>query len=284
RHDRPTARSASIGAPGASAGSRPARPFTASYCQRTMARAIAITAAPLAVLTVLVVTGALTGIHDWAIDHAMPPPHPHSRGGILHSTGLWRPFPLDAAWWDKLLDMYLYPASFLASGLAVATLCTVLARRGAAGPAVVWFGAWLAANLTELVGKLGLERPDVHWSNGARPVHVVPFDHSYPSGHSARAVVLAALVAYAYPRARYAAATWIVFVPAFLVVAGDHTVSDVVGGTLLGLLIVLVAHAIIRAWTRSETSSPGSSVASSPTPRSSSPTSPVERSTSPTPI
>ena len=247
-----------------------------------MARAIAITAAALAVLTVLVVSGALTRIDDWAIDHVMPALDPYSHGGIVHLAGLWRPFPLDAVWWDKLLDVYLYPASFLVSALAVAALCTVLARRGARVPAIVWLGAWLGANVAELVGKLGLERPDVHWSNGARPIHVASFDHSYPSGHSARAVVLAALVAYAYPRARYVAAGWVVFVPAALVVAGDHTVSDVVGGTLLGLLIVLLAHAIIRAWTRSETSSPSSSVASSATPRPSSSTSPAERSTSPT--
>jgi membrane-associated phospholipid phosphatase len=248
-----------------------------------MARAIAITAAALAVLTVLVVSGALTGIDDWAIDHVMPALDPHSHGGIVHSTALWRPFPLDVAWWDKLLDTYLYPASFLVSALAVAALCTVLARRGAVVPAIVWVGAWLGANVAELVGKLGLERPDVHWSNGARPVHVLPFDHSYPSGHSARAVVLAALVACAYPRARYTAAAWVVLVPAALVVAGDHTVSDVVGGTLLGLLIVLVVHAIIRAWTRSQTSSLGSSVESSGTATPSSSTSPAARSTSPTP-
>ena len=248
-----------------------------------MARAIAASAAALAVLTILVVTGALTGIDDWAIDHVMPALDPHSHAAVVNSTGLWRPFPLDAVWWDKLLDTYLYPASFLCSALLVASLCTVLARRGAVVPAIVWVGAWLGANAAELVGKLGLERPDVRWSNGVRPIHVVSFDHSYPSGHSTRAVVLAALVAYVFPRARYAAAAWVVFVPAALVVAGDHTVSDVVGGTLLGLLIVLLAHAMIRAWTRSQTSSPSSSAESSATPTPSSPTSPAERSTSPTP-
>jgi membrane-associated phospholipid phosphatase len=248
-----------------------------------MARGIAVVAGALVVLTVLVVSGALTGIDDWAIDHVMPALDPYSHGGLLHANGLWRPFPLDAAWWDKLLDVYLYPASFLVSAVVVAALCTRLARRGAVVPAIVWLAAWLAANAAELVGKLGLERPDVHWSNGARPVHVVPFDHSYPSGHSARAVVLAALVAYVFPRARYAVAAWVVLVPAALVVAGDHTVSDVVGGTLLGLLIVLVAHAMIRAWTPSQTSSRASSSASSATPRPSSSTSPAERSTSPTP-
>src|SRR5207248_10559470 len=115
----------------------------------------------------------------------------------------------------------------------------------------------------ELVGKAGLERPAVHWSNGIRPVHVVAFDHSYPSGHSARAVVLAALVAYTFPRLRRAAAAWVVLVPAGLVVAGDHTVSDVVGGTLLGLLLVLALRAMMGAWTPSETSSHGSSAGSS---------------------
>src|SRR5262245_27084858 len=248
-----------------------------------MARGIAITAAALAAFTVLVVTGALTGIDDWGIDHVMLALDPYSHGGLVHLEGLWRPFPLDAVWWDKLLDVYLYPASFLVSALVVAALCTRLARRGAVTPAIVWVGAWLAANAAELVGKLGLERPEVHWSNGARPVHVVPFDQSYPSGHSARAVVLAAPVAYVFPRARYAAAAWVVLVPAGLVVAGDHTVSDVVGGTLLGLLIVLVAHAMIRAWSPSQTSSRASSAASSATRRPSSPTSPAERSTSPTP-
>ncbi|HEY2219384.1 MAG TPA: phosphatase PAP2 family protein [Gaiellaceae bacterium] len=248
-----------------------------------MARALALTGGALAVFTVLVVTGAMTGIDDWAIDHVMPGLDPHSHGGIVHSTGLWRPFDLDAVWWVKVLDAYLYPASFLVSALVVAALCAVLARRGAVVPAVVWLGAWLGANAAELVGKLGLGRPEVHWSNGIRPVHVAAFDHSYPSGHSARAVVLAALVAYVFPRVRYAAAAWVVLVPAALVVAGDHTVSDVVGGTLLGALIVLLAHAMIGAWTRLPTSSSSSSAGSSATPRPSSPTSPAERSTSPTP-
>jgi membrane-associated phospholipid phosphatase len=248
-----------------------------------MARAVVVTSTALAVLTILVVTGALTGIDNWAIDHVMPALDPHSHGGVVKSTGLWRPFPLDAAWWEKLLDAYLYPASFLVSALLVAALCTLLARRGALVPAIVWLGAWLGANAAELVGKLGLERPDVHWSNGVRPVHVASFDHSYPSGHSARAVVLAALVAYVFPRARYAAAAWVVLVPAALVVTGGHTISDVVGGTLLGLLIVLVAHAMIRTWTRWQTSSPCSSAASSGTRRPSSPTSQAGRSSSPTP-
>jgi membrane-associated phospholipid phosphatase len=243
-----------------------------------MARALALTAAALAAFTGLVLAGALTGIDDWAIDHVMPGLDPHSHAGIVSWSSLWRPFPLDAVWWDKLLDAYLYPASFLASAVLVAAACGVLARRGRPVAAVLWLAAWLGANAVELVGKVGLARPDVHWSNGVRPIHVVSFDHSYPSGHSARGVVLAALVAYALPRLRYAAAAWAAFVPAALVVAGAHTVSDVVGGTLLGLLLVLGVHAMMREWTRSRTFWRGSSAASSATPRPSSPTSQATRS------
>ena len=83
-----------------------------------MARALLVAAAALAACTVLVLTGALTGIDDWAIDHVMPALDPHSHVGIVSSSGLWRPFPLDAPWWGKLLDAYLYPASFLASAHA----------------------------------------------------------------------------------------------------------------------------------------------------------------------
>src|SRR6476646_2277324 len=102
-----------------------------------MARALAATAAALAVFTILVLAGATTRIDDWAIDHVMPTLDPRSQGGIVHTRGLWRP---------KLLDVYLYPASFVVSALVVATLCTILARNGRRESALVWLGAWLAAN------------------------------------------------------------------------------------------------------------------------------------------
>jgi membrane-associated phospholipid phosphatase len=247
-----------------------------------MARALAFVAAALAAFTGVVLAGWMTRIDDWAIDHVMPGLDPHSDVGIVNSTGLWRPFPLDAPWWQKLLDVDLYPASFLVSGVLAVTCCVLLARRGRLVPAGVWLAAWLGANAVELAGKVGLERPDVRWSNGTPPVHVAPFDHSYPSGHTARAVVLAALLAYAFPRVRVIAAAWAVLVPAALVVAGDHTVSDVVGGLLLGLLLVLGSHAMMREWIPWLTSSRSSSAASSATERPSSPTSPAARSSSPT--
>ena len=247
-----------------------------------MARALAFVTAALAAFTALVLGGALTGIDQWAIDHVMPGLHPYSDVGIVTGTSLWRPFALDVAWWEKVLDLYLYPASFLVSGALTVACGALLARRGQPAAAVIWPAAWLGANALELVGKAGLARPDVRWSNGPTPVHVLPFDHSYPSGHTARAVVLAALVAYVFPRLRVAAAVWLLVVPPALVVAGDHTVSDVVGGMLLGLLLVLGAHAMIPEWIRWRTSSGGSSAASSATQTPSSRTSRAAGSRSPT--
>src|ERR671937_1503857 len=108
-----------------------------------MARALVVTAAALAVCTVLVLAGALTGIDDWGIDHVMPGLDPHSHAAIISGKGLWRPFPLDAAWWKKLLDAYLYPASFLVSAVAVLALAALLARRGLVVAASLWVCAWL---------------------------------------------------------------------------------------------------------------------------------------------
>lgn len=248
-----------------------------------MARALALVAAVLAAFTGVVLAGGMTRVDDWAIDHVMPGLDPRSNVSIVNGTGLWRPFPVHAPWWEKLLDVYLYPASFLASAVIAITCCAFLARRGGRVAALVWLAAWLGANAVELAGKVGLERPDVRWSNGTPSIHVATFDHSYPSGHTARAVVLAALVAFVFPRVRASVAAWLLLVPAALVVAGDHTVSDVVGGMLLGLLLVLGAHAMMREWIPLLTSSRSSSAASSATRTRSSPTWRAARSSSPTP-
>jgi membrane-associated phospholipid phosphatase len=246
-----------------------------------MTRALAATVAALAALTVLVVFGATTGVDEWGIDHVMPGLFPSSAGGrVVEMTGLWQVFPLNVAWWEKLLDVYEYPASALASTVIATTTCAVLVRRGRGLEALVWFGAWGAANVVELAGKYLLPRPDVYWSNGVARIHVAGFDNSYPSGHSARAMVLAALVAYTWPRLRPAAVLWVLLVPVALVASGAHSISDVVGGTLLGLALVLAAHVMIREWILSPASLPDSSAASWATRSRSSPTSPASVSSS----
>lgn len=236
----------------------------------------------LGILTGLVLGGALTRLDEWGLDHVMPALDPRvPNNGIVTLNALWRPFPLDAPWWHKVLDLYTYPASVLASGTVVAIACTTLVRRGQRWPALVWLGAWLAGSGIEVIGKHFLTRPSLYWTNGRIRLHVVPFDNSYPSGHTVRSLVIVAIIAYVWHRARTPAALWLTLVPVSLVIAAAHTITDVIGGLVLGALIVLVAHAMIRAWTPSQTFSPNSSEESSETRRPSLPTSPAKRSSSP---
>jgi membrane-associated phospholipid phosphatase len=245
-------------------------------------RPIAATLVALAGVTALVLGGVLTGLDEWGLDHVMPALDPTAHGtGIVSSHGLWRPFALDIPWWQKVLDLYTYPGSALVSGLVVAIACGVLVRRGQRVASLVWLGAWVAASGIELIGKHVLTRPSLYWTNGHARLHVVPFDNSYPSGHTIRSVVIAAIIASVWRRARVPVAAWLALVPVALVVVAAHTITDVIGGLALGALIVLVAHAMIRAWTPSQTFSRNSSEESSETRRPSLPTSPAKRSSSP---
>src|SRR5438477_7327430 len=172
----------------------------------------------------------------------MPSLDPTTTGNTLvSSSGLWRPFPLDVTWWQKLLDLYNYPASILPSVLLVAVLGFVLLRRGARLAAAVWVSAWVVVNAAELASNHLLSRPALHWTNGVIRLHVEPFDNSYPSGHTVRSVVVAAFVASVFPRVRWPAAIWLLLVPVALVVSAPHVVTHLVGGLLLGALNVRAA-------------------------------------------
>jgi membrane-associated phospholipid phosphatase len=156
-------------------------------------------------------------------------------------------------------------------------------RSGRPWAAIVWPIAWALTNGIEVVGKHELTRPDVSWSNASVRVHLAPFDQSYPSGHAARAVVLAGVVAYVWPRLARPAFAWALLVGPVLVIDGDHTATDVVGGQLLGLAVVLAANAMIRRWTLVRTSSSAWNVASWEIRSRSSRTSRAAASSSPTP-
>lgn len=226
--------------------------------------------------------GALTRLDEWGLDHVMPALDPRGRGqGIVSFTSLWRPFPLHVPWWEKALDVYMYPASVLISALVVAIACVALMRRGQRLPALVWLVAWLAGSGIELIGKHVLTRPSLYWTDGHARIHVVPFANSYPSGHTVRSVVIAAMIASVWRRARVPVAVWAAFVPVCLVVVAAHTITDVIGGLLLGTLIVLLAHAMIHEWTPSSTFSGSSSEESSGTRKPFWPTSQAKRSSSP---
>src|ERR1700730_260484 len=247
-----------------------------------MGRAIGTTLVALAVLTALVLAGVLTGVDEWGLDHVMPGLDPRARGnGIVTTHGLWRPFPLHIPWWEQGLDLYTYPGSALVSGLLMAIVCVVLVRRGRLWPALVWLGAWLAGSGIELAGKQFLTRPSLYWTDGHARIHVVPFANSYPSGHTIRSVVIAAMIAFVWRRARLPAAIWAAFVPVCLVLVAAHTITDVIGGLLLGALIVLLAPASTHEWPPPRIFSVSPSEATSGTRKPFWPTSQAKRSSSP---
>ena len=178
-----------------------------------------------AALAVAVAAGGLTGLDQWAVDHAMP-------GGSF--TG-GEPSLLDALvplagthWgsvWSVLVNVVAAPASFLVA------LALVTWRSRVLGALLV------AAVAVETLLKDVLTRPELH--HGAQ--HVVAFDNSFPSGHTLRAVIVAGALASPW------AGAWAVATIVLLQLAGWHTPTDIAGGLLLGASALLARGRAARA-------------------------------------
>jgi membrane-associated phospholipid phosphatase len=200
---------------------------------RALAAAVGLVA-----VTATVVAGGATRLDQYAVDHWI---HGLERGDAdspllsVHQLYPHLGTPLEAA-----CSLWTFPGSALVSGLVLVAGCWLLARRGRRDAALAWAAAWIVANALEVLGKGLLERPALRFDGGV--LH--NFDSSFPSGHALRAVLAAALVAAVWPRAALPAALWAAVVLPALVVNGDHTPSDVVGGALLALF----AAAAVATW------------------------------------
>jgi len=204
------------------------------------ARAVAaLSLVALAVLAGLVFTGALTGLDDYAIARWMPWLRP-SAPTLIHIRTVFLPETRSTAG-ATLVALWTYPASPLISALVVATCAYALDRRNARRRAVGVVALWITANVLELIGKAGLTRP---------ALDVASFRHSFPSGHSLRACIVAAAVAWTWRRAGIAAAAWAATVPIALVALGDHTPTDVIGGVLLASCLIAATDAAVAAHPR----------------------------------
>ena len=62
-----------------------------------------------------------------------------------------------------------------------------------------------------------------------------------------RGLVVGFAVALVWPRATRAVALWLLFVPVALVLAAAHTITDVLGGLLAGLILLLGARLLLGA-------------------------------------
>jgi membrane-associated phospholipid phosphatase len=208
---------------------------------RRRAVAVVLLLAAFGVVAGLVVSGTLQGVDEFAVDHWMPGFEPTSTTG-LDWRGLWRPFALDEPVWQKALDLWMYPASVLVSGLVVAVATVLFRRRGQVRMAAIWSSAWLIGNAIELAGKSALDRPRLRWAHDGVRTVIPSFHNSFPSGHTIRSLVVVAIVVSLWPRARRPAIVWALLVLPFLVVRADHTPSDVLGGLCVGLALLLVAR------------------------------------------
>ena len=175
-----------------------------------------------AALAIAVAAGAFTGLDQWAVDHLMP-------GGTFttEEAGLAEALiPLYGTHWDNAWSVVTNIVTVPASFLVALALCWWRSRPLAA--------MVVAATAVEALCKEVLTRPALY--DGTH--HIVGFDNSFPSGHTLRTVVVAALVAQPF------GAAWAVASIALLQLAGWHTPTDIAGGVLLGFLAVLVARAL----------------------------------------
>jgi len=210
---------------------------------------IVVLAVAFCVLAGLVAAGRLDAFDHYAVVHWMPGLDPARAGDVIPAVaGVFLPFELDPSpWWHRLLDTVMYPASVLVSFTVFAIGAVALWRRGAKVAAVAWGSLWFAANALEVAAKIAIEKPALYVTVDGAPYHLSAFDHSYPSGHAMRAVLLAGLLLYVWRRLGWVAAAWAAIVPFCLVAASWHVPSDVVGGVLFGCLAVLVTWAVVDA-------------------------------------
>jgi membrane-associated phospholipid phosphatase len=185
----------------------------------------ALFACAFAALAALVAAGAFTRVDQWAVDHLMPGAKAGDKGGDL-LDGL---VPLLHANWNSaysIANIVTLPASFLVS------LVIAFAYSRAVGAIL------LAAVAVEVLCKELLTRPALSYKS----LHVAAFDSSFPSGHALRTVIVAAAIAWTWPRARGLAVAWVIASLALLQLAGWHTPTDIAGGVLLGALALLGAR------------------------------------------
>ena len=207
------------------------------------------------VLAVLAAIGVLTGFDRHAVAHWMP--------GLDHWPRVRVPGVLGpASFTEALLPGWSRPhhanegaslatyvvavaASGLPSALVVGGALLALVRRGRRALALLLAVAFVAGNIAEVISKLSLERdPFTTWvATGGAP-RVLPFDHSYPSGHALRAMLMALCVLAVWRRAGQVLIVWALAVAALLVSGAWHTPTDVIGGTLLAICAAATAAAL----------------------------------------
>ncbi len=108
----------------------------------------------------------------------------------------------------------------------------------------LWWMAVLAALVMTLKFIIKRRRPEGEW--GAIYRNTDP--HSFPSGHAARAFLIAMLAAFLGPE-RLALLLWVwaPLVSVARVAMGVHYLSDILAGAILGMVVALAGHPVSPA-------------------------------------
>lgn len=199
---------------------------------------LAAGAAALVGLALLVHAGAFTRVDQFSLDHLMPWLVPGQRASSTLAS-LVVPFGPRTNGWCIALDLWTYPCSVLVSGLTLAVVAAACMRRRQPLLGVALVSAWVAGNAVELLGKHTVRRPALYGNLHGRRVEVRPFLDSFPSGHMIRGLIVAGALALAWPRVRTLAVAWVALVGPFLVLSSAHTVSDVLGGLVVGVALLV---------------------------------------------
>jgi hypothetical protein len=204
-----------------------------------------VSAAAFAGVAAAVQLGAFKALDQWAIDHVMPwtSPELHSSSTLLSSL---LPFTSATPRSEIPAEVWLYPASVPVTALVTAGCCLYLWRSRQRLAALAWAGAWLLVDAIEVLGKETIRRPTPHLTREGYLIPMSTFNHSFPSGHALRALLLAALVVVLWPRVLSPATAWLAAALPLLVVTNAHAPSDVVGTVFLSLALALPCMKLSR--------------------------------------
>lgn len=145
----------------------------------------------------------------------------------LDHYGFTELMPLRGTAWKHLTDPVEAPIAAL---LIVLPLIKLREQRAVA---VAWAAAFAASFVVEIIGKTLVKRPY------ATPGHLLgPANGTFPSGHTMRALIVAAAISVAWPRVRWLAALWALSTVVLVEASGMHVISEVAAGILCGTALI----------------------------------------------
>jgi membrane-associated phospholipid phosphatase len=209
--------------------------------------------AAFAVLTAAVAADALRPVDRYAIHHLMPFADDSVAGTIAPSEPWNAIRPIlrgHRSVAQSAGALAFAPADTISALLLAAGATLLIRRRGRPWRAgAVWIAAVVAGLVVEVTGKIVI--PQISYTY-ASVVFGVKISGTFPSGHTTRSVIVAAMVVSLWPRVLPLALAWVVYVTSVLELGGLHVPSDIAGGFLIGGALAAAAITYGRDAIRAE--------------------------------